>query len=265
MFYWLLKAILAPFLHLVFRPWSQGEENVPVEGPAILVSNHLSFADHFFMPLTLPRKVIFLAKAEYFTGTGIKGLFSRAFFTSLGQIPIDRSGGRSGDAALRTGLRVLRRGHLLGIYPEGTRSPDGRLYRGRTGVARLAIEAGVPVIPCAMVGTDRMQPPGRLIPRLGTRPGVRFGKPLDFSRYQGMQRDRLVLRATADELMYALMQLSGQEYVDVYAATAKAELAKARKRATNGSGRHTVSGAGEHGSADSSTNDGPSATSAESR
>lgn len=234
MFYWVVKAILEPFLRLLFRPWSEGEENVPREGPALLVSNHLSFSDHFFMPLGLPRKVTFLAKAEYFTGTGLKGLFTRAFFTGVGQIPIDRSGGKAGEAALRTGMRVLRRGELLGIYPEGTRSPDGRLYRGKTGVARLAIEAGVPVIPCAMVNTDRMQPPGRLVPKLGVRPGVRFGEPLDFSRYQGMETDRFVLRAVADELIYSLMQLSGQEYVDIYAATAKARLAKARKRRGGG-------------------------------
>lgn len=234
MFYWVVKAILEPFLRLIFRPWAEGEEHVPREGPAILVSNHLSFSDHFFMPLGLPRKVTFLAKSEYFTGTGLKGLFTKAFFTGVGQIPIDRSGGKAGEAALRTGMKVLRRGELLGIYPEGTRSPDGRLYRGKTGVARLAIEAGVPVIPCAMFNTDRMQPPGRLIPKLGIRPGVRFGEPLDFSRYQGMESDRFVLRAAADELMYSLMQLSGQEYVDMYAATAKARMAKARRRKNAG-------------------------------
>ena len=234
MFYRILKVILRPILHVIFRPWAEGEENVPREGPALLVSNHLSFSDHFFMPLDLPRKVTFLAKSEYFTGTGIKGLFTRAFFRGVGQIPIDRSGGKAGEAALRTGMRVLRRGELLGIYPEGTRSPDGRLYRGKTGVARLAIEAGVPVIPCAMVGTDRMQPPGRLIPRLGVRPGVRFGKPLDFTRYQGMETDRFVLRAASDELIYALMELSGQEYVDMYAATAKARLSRARRRKGGG-------------------------------
>ncbi len=237
MFYWVVKAILEPFLRL-FRPWTEGEEHVPREGPALLVSNHLSFSDHFFMPLDLPRRVTFLGKREYFTGTGLRGLLTRAFFRGVGTIPVDRSGGRAGEAALTTGMRVLRRGELLGIYPEGTRSPDGRLYRARTGVARLAIEAGVPVIPCAMVGTDRLLPPGRLVPKLGVRPGVRFGKPLDFSRYQGMERDRYVQRAAADELMYALMQLSGQEYVDMYAATAKARMARARRRgSTDGSPR----------------------------
>jgi 1-acyl-sn-glycerol-3-phosphate acyltransferase len=159
-FYWLAKAILGPFLMLVFRPWAEGTENVPREGPAILASNHLSFADHFFGPLPLPRKVTFLAKSEYFTGRGLKGLASKAFFRGVGQIPVDRSGGAASDRALATGLRVLAEGGLLGIYPEGTRTPDGRLYRGKTGVARLALESGAPVIPTAMVGTFELMPAG---------------------------------------------------------------------------------------------------------
>jgi len=229
-FYWLVKAVLGPILHLVFRPWVEGAENVPREGPAIIASNHLSFADHFFGPLPLPRKVTFLAKAEYFTGSGLKGLLSKAFFRGVGQIPVDRGGGQASDRALRTGLRVLAEGKLLGIYPEGTRSPDGRLYRGKTGVARLALEGRAVVIPSAMVGTFELMPPGRIWPRLRIRPGVRFGKPLDFSRYYGMESDRLVLRAVTDEIVYALMELSGQEYVDKYAQQAKAELQAARKR-----------------------------------
>ena len=220
MFYWLAKLILGPFLKM-FRPWSEGTENVPREGPAIIASNHLSFSDHFFGPLPLPRKVVYLAKAEYFTGRGVKGLVSKAFFSGVGQIPVDRTGGEASERALRTGLRVLAEGNLLGIYPEGTRTPDGRLYRGKTGVARLALESRVPVIPCAMVGTFEFQPPGKIRPRLTIRPGVRFGKPLDFSRYYDMASDRLVLRAVTDEIMYALMNLSGQEYVDMYAASAK--------------------------------------------
>jgi len=229
--YWVVKAILGPILHLVFRPWAEGVENVPREGPVILAGNHLSFADHFFGPLFLPRKVISLGKAEYFTGTGIKGLISRLFFTGVGTVPIDRSGGKASEAALRTGLRILASGKILGIYPEGTRSPDGRLYKGKTGVARLALESRAPVIPWAMVNTFEMMPTGRLIPKLGIRPGVRFGKPLDFSRYYGMEDDRLVLRAVTDEIMYALMELSGQEYVDKYAQSAKAEMARAAKEA----------------------------------
>jgi 1-acyl-sn-glycerol-3-phosphate acyltransferase len=221
-FYWVVKAILAPMLRLVFRPWAEGTENVPRDGAAIVASNHLSFSDHFFGPLPLPRKVTFLAKAEYFTGRGLKGLVSKAFFRGLGQIPVDRAGGEASERALRTGLRVLAAGRLLGIYPEGTRTPDGRLYRGKTGVARLALESGAPVIPCAMIGTFELQPPGTIIPRFRIRPGVKYGKPLDFSRYAGLESDRLVLRAVTDEIMYELMNLSGQEYVDEYAQRAKA-------------------------------------------
>jgi 1-acyl-sn-glycerol-3-phosphate acyltransferase len=228
-FYWVVKAILGPILRIVFRPWADGVDNVPREGPAIIASNHLSFSDHFFAPLPLPRKVIFLAKSEYFTGRGLKGLMSKAFFSGVGQIPVDRSGGEASERALRTGLRVLAQGQLLGIYPEGTRSPDGRLYRGKTGVARLALEAKAPVIPCAMIGGFEFQPPGKIRPRLGIRPGVRFGPPLDFSRYHGLEQDRIVLRALTDEVMYAIMKLSGQEYVDEYAQRAKVSVALPRR------------------------------------
>ncbi len=228
-FYWVVKAILGPLLTIFFRPWAEGTDNVPREGPAIIASNHLSFSDHFFGPLPLPRKVTFLAKAEYFTGRGLKGLVSKAFFNGVGQIPVDRTGGAASDRALATGLRVLKEGKLLGIYPEGTRTPDGRLYRGKTGVARLALESGAPVIPCAMVGTFELMPSGKVLPRLRFRPGVRFGKPLDFSRYGGLEHDRLVLRAVTDEIMYALMELSGQEYVDEYAQRAKARGKASRK------------------------------------
>jgi 1-acyl-sn-glycerol-3-phosphate acyltransferase len=156
----------------------------------------------------------------------------RIFFGGTGNVPIDRSGGKASEAALRTGLKILERGDLLGIYPEGTRSPDGRLYRGRTGVARMALEARAPVVPVAMIGTFEMQPPGRIIPKV-RRPGVRFGKPLDFSRYYGMESDRYVLRAVTDEIMYSLMQLSGQQYIDIYATRAKQEIAEAKKREKN--------------------------------
>ena len=228
-FYWVVKAILSPILRIVFRPWFDGAENVPREGPAILASNHLSFSDHFFAPLPLPRKVVFLAKSEYFTGRGLKGLASRVFFSGVGQIPVDRAGGEASQRALRTGLRVLAQGQLLGIYPEGTRTPDGRLYRGKTGVARLALEARVPVVPCAMVGGFEFQPPGKIAPRLRIRPGVKFGKPLDFSRYYGLETDGIVLRSITDEIMYELMKLSGQEYVDEYAQRNKVRLAAIRK------------------------------------
>jgi 1-acyl-sn-glycerol-3-phosphate acyltransferase len=227
--FWLAKfVLLGPFLRLLWRPWIEGKENIPDDRPAILASNHLSFCDSFFMPVLMPRKVTFLAKAEYFTTPGIKGFFSRMFFSGVGQVPIDRSDKDAARAALTTAVRVLREGEapLLGIYPEGTRSPDGRLYRGKTGVARMALESGAVVIPCAMVNTAVIQPPGRLFPKLRPRPGVRVGKPLDFSRYEGMSGDRFVERSMTDEIMYELMQLSGQEYVDQYAAKVKAAAGK---------------------------------------
>jgi 1-acyl-sn-glycerol-3-phosphate acyltransferase len=232
-FYWFLKRfILGPLLRLVYRPWVEGLEHIPAEGAAIVASNHLSFSDSLFMPLVAPRRVTFLAKSDYFTGSGVKGWLTRVFFRGVGQVPVDRSGGKASEAALRAGLKVLRRGDLLGIYPEGTRSPDGRLYRGKTGVARMALEAKVPVIPVAMIDTDKMQPPGRLIPKV-MRHGMRFGKPMDFSRYDGMEEDRYVLRSVTDEIVYALMELSGQEYVDIYAQRAKAEIAAAKKQHKN--------------------------------
>ena len=225
MWYWLLKYILlGSVLRLLYRPQVEGLENIPDHGAAILASNHLSFSDSIFLPLMCKRHITFLAKAEYFTGTGIKGFFSRAFFKGVGQVPIDRSGGSASDDALTTALRVLGQDELLGIYPEGTRSPDGRLYRGKTGVARVALEAEVPVIPVAMIGTREIQRPGKIMPSI-RRVGIKIGKPLDFSRYEGMQNDRFVLRSMTDEIMYELMELSGQEYVDLYAARAKEVIA----------------------------------------
>ena len=221
MFYWFLKRIvLGPVLRLIFRPYVIGAENVPAEGGAIFASNHLSFSDSIFLPLVVERRITFLAKADYFTGVGFKGWLTAKFFRGVGQLPVDRSGGSASEAALRTGLRILRRGECLGIYPEGTRSPDGRLYRGKTGVARMALEAGVPVLPVAMIGTDKAQPLGKRLPRI-MRIGIRIGAPLDFSRYEGMEEDRFVLRSITDEIMYEIMTLSGQEYVDVYGATVK--------------------------------------------
>ncbi|MEV0271800.1 MAG: 1-acyl-sn-glycerol-3-phosphate acyltransferase [Hamadaea sp.] len=223
MFYWLLKyVILGPVLRLVFRPQVEGLDNVPRQGPAILASNHLSFSDSIFMPLVVPRKVTFVAKAEYFTEKGIKGRLKKMFFVGTGTIPVDRSGGRAAQAALDTQLRVLRSGELAGIYPEGTRSPDGRLYRGKTGVARLALESGAPVIPVAMLNADEVQPPGKVLPKI-MRVKIRFGAPLDFSRYAGMAGERFVERAVTDEIMYELMELSGREYVDLYAAKVKSQ------------------------------------------
>ncbi|WP_435208355.1 lysophospholipid acyltransferase family protein [Micromonospora sp. bgisy143] len=221
MLYWLLKhVILGPLLKLIFRPQVQGLHHVPTAGPVILASNHLSFFDSIFIPLIVSRRVTFVAKAEYFTGKGIKGWFMKMFFVGTGTIPVDRSGGQAARAALDTQLRVLRAQGVAGIYPEGTRSPDGRLYRGKTGVARLALESGAVVVPVAMLNADELQPPGRLLPRVG-QVRVRFGAPLDFSRYAGMAGDRFVERAVTDEIMYEVMELSGREYVDVYAQKLK--------------------------------------------
>jgi len=221
MWYFLLKNIvLGPLLKVLFRPWIRGVENVPTEGAVILASNHLSFSDSIFLPLMLRRPVVFLAKSEYFTGKGIKGTLNRWFFKGTGQLPIDRSGGKASEAALNTGLQVLSQGQVLGIYPEGTRSPDGRLFRGRTGIARMVLEAKVPVLPVAMIDTEKVQPIGKRLPRI-RRIGVIVGEPLDFSRFSGMEGDRLVLRAVTDEITYELMKLSGQEYIDIYATTLK--------------------------------------------
>ncbi len=232
MFYWLLKWVLVgPLLRLVFRPHIEGAENVPEEGPAILASNHLSYADWLFMPLTLPRRVTFVAKAEYFTTPGIKGWFQKKFFSGAGQVPIDRSSGGAAEGALLSAKRILANGDLFGIYPEGTRSHDGRLYRGKTGIARLALETHAPVIPVAVVGTDEIAPPGKKFGTL-TRPMVRFGKPLDFSRYEGLENDRYILRSITDEIMYEIMRLSGQEYVDMYASRAKDEQKRLDKEAS---------------------------------
>ena len=220
--YWLAKFVfLGPLLRLIWRPWTEGRHHIPADRPVIIASNHLSFCDSFFMPIVIRRKVTWLAKAEYFTTPGVKGRLTRRFMNIVGMVPIDRSDSDAARAALNTGVRVLDSGVLLGIYPEGTRSPDGRLYRGKTGVARLALESGAVVIPCAMINTEIIQPQGRLVPKLRPRPGVRFGKPLDFSRYEGMSGDRFVERSMTDEIMYELMQLSGQEYVDQYAAKVK--------------------------------------------
>ncbi|MGA8045703.1 MAG: lysophospholipid acyltransferase family protein, partial [Dermatophilaceae bacterium] len=190
-------------------------------------------SDSIFLPLVVNRRVTFLAKSDYFTGRGLKGWLTATFMRGVGQLPVDRSGGKASNAALKAGLKVLGRGELLGIYPEGTRSPDGRLFRGRTGVARLALEAKVPVIPVVMVGTDEAQPTGRVVPRI-TRVGVRIGPQLDFSRYEGMEEDRFVLRSATDEILYELMRLSDQEYVDEYASTMKDRLKN------RGRGRHVA-------------------------
>ena len=214
--YWVLKAILKPLLRVIYGIRVEGLQNLPRRGGAIIAANHVSFLDSFFIPLVVNRrKVTYLAKADYF-----KSWKTSWFFSMAGQIPIEREGGEKSEAALRTGLKVLRSGNLLGIYPEGTRSPDGALYKGRTGVARLALQARVPVIPCGLVGTDAVMPKAAKFPRLTGRlkVHVRFGKPIDLSRYYGRERDRFVLRTATDEIMYEIMQLSGQSYKDEYAS-----------------------------------------------
>ncbi|MEV5984088.1 lysophospholipid acyltransferase family protein [Streptomyces sp. NPDC052051] len=225
-----MKVTIGGSLKLAFRPWVEGLENIPAEGPAILASNHLSFSDSLFLPAVLPRKVTFIAKAEYFTTPGVKGRMKAAFFKGAGQLPVDRSGARgAGEAAIKSGIEVVERGELFGIYPEGTRSPDGRLYRGKPGgLARVTLATGAPVIPIAMIDTEKIQPPGKVVPKL-MRPGIRIGKPMDFSRYEGMENDRFVLRALTDQVMYEIMKLSGQEYVDIYASVAKRQIAEAAK------------------------------------
>ncbi len=221
MWYWLFKYIfMGPLLSVLGRPKVEGLEHVPHSGPAILASNHLAVADSFYLPLVVSRRITFLAKAEYFTGTGLKGWFQRWFYTAAGQVPIDRTDADTAQSALTTAERILTEGKLLGMYPEGTRSPDGRLYKGKTGLARLALETGVPVIPVAMIGTDVVNPPGSKMWRFG-RVQVKFGKPMDFSRFEGLAGNRFIERAVIDEVMYELMRLGGQEYVDLYAADVK--------------------------------------------
>jgi 1-acyl-sn-glycerol-3-phosphate acyltransferase len=218
------RIIVGPILRMLFRPWVKGLDNIPADGPAVLVSNHLSFSDSIFLPVAVPRPVVFLAKSEYFNGKGIKGRLTAMFFRLSNQLPMDRSGGAASSSSLTAGMDILNGGGLLGIYPEGTRSPDGRLYRGKTGVAKLVLATGVPVIPVAMIGTDKVQPIGRRIPNI-RRVGIIVGEPLDFRRYEGLADDRFVQRSVTDEIMYELMRLSGQEYVDAYASSIKEKLA----------------------------------------
>jgi 1-acyl-sn-glycerol-3-phosphate acyltransferase len=229
--YWWSKFVLVgPLLRILCRPTIEGLEHVPERGGAILASNHLAVVDSFFLPLLVPRRITFLAKREYFTQPGLVGWFKKQFFFGVGQVPVDRSGGSAAQAAMATAVRLLREEKLLGIYPEGTRSPDGRLYKGKTGVARMTLEAGVPVIPVAMVGTDKVNPIGSRMWR-PRKVRIKLGEPLDFSRYAGMAGDRFIERSMTDEIMYALMELSEQEYVDKYAASAKVEMERAARAA----------------------------------
>jgi 1-acyl-sn-glycerol-3-phosphate acyltransferase len=216
-FYWTLKhVVLGPLLRAVWRPRARGLEHIPSEGGFIVAANHLSFVDSLFMPLVCPRNVVFLGKADYFDSWR-----TRWFMEAAGVIPVRREGGSAGEAAILAGIRALRAGHAVGIYPEGTRSPDGRLYRGKTGVARLALEARVPVIPVGIHGTPEIMPIEAKVPRLTGQPLVEFGSPLTFERYYDRPKDRFVLRSVTDEIMYEIMMLTGQEYVDEYASKIK--------------------------------------------
>jgi 1-acyl-sn-glycerol-3-phosphate acyltransferase len=225
----LLRVVLSPILYACWRPKNSGMKHVPSKGAALLASNHQSIFDHFLTVLPLRRWIFFIAKAEYVTTKGPKGRLKQGFFQGVGVVPVDRAGGDKATAAIDTGLRILGEGKLLGIYPEGTRAPDSKLYKGKTGVARLALQARVPVIPVAMVNTFDILPEGKSLPRLGKRPEVKFGEPLDFSRYYGQADDPAVRRAVTDEIMQAIQKLSGQEYVDSYASDAKREAREAHK------------------------------------
>jgi 1-acyl-sn-glycerol-3-phosphate acyltransferase len=224
--YWIAKLLAGPALRVVYRPWITGRENLPRSGPGIVASNHLAVIDSFFLPAMVRRKITFLGKGEYVTGRGFKGRVVAMFMRGVGLIPVERGSGRAAQAALETSLKVLEDGELFGIYPEGTRSPDGRLYRGKTGIARLALRSGAPVIPVAMVGTNVAQPIGQRLPNHKVRCGIRIGEPLDFSAYRDRAEDRQTLREVTDRIMAAIGALSGQEYVDLYAQTMKARLAQ---------------------------------------
>jgi len=213
--YEVLHSVVPPLARAAWRPRVEGIENVPASGAVLLASNHLSFADSVVIPIVAPRKVVFLAKAEYFTGSGIRGRLSKAWFEGLGMVPVDRSDTRAALNSLDVALDVLGRGDAFGIYPEGTRSRDGRLYRGRTGVAQLALTAGVPVVPVGLIGTDELQPVDARWPRLA-KVTVRFGAPLDFTgRFEGVAPGRARREAT-DEIMTAIQALTGQDEAGVY-------------------------------------------------
>lgn len=214
MAYWICKVVLTPLLRLAFRVRVEGSDRVPRHGPVIVAANHLSFLDSLFIPLVIRRRVTFVAKSDYF-----ESWKTRWFFAALGQIPVHREGGSAGERALASALGVLRHGGVFGIYPEGTRSRDGALHRGHTGVARLALRSGAPIVPVGLVGTREVQPPDRTLPRLFRPVTVRFGEPIDVTRFAGQEHDRMVLRQITDEVMFEIRACSGQEYVDVYATT----------------------------------------------
>jgi 1-acyl-sn-glycerol-3-phosphate acyltransferase len=215
------KLVLKPLAKLVYRPRIEGLKNVPRKGGVILASNHLSFIDSVVIPLTAPRPISFLAKVEYWRGKGIKGRVMRGFFDAIEAVPVQRGEIHLAQVALDAALEVLNNGQAFGIYPEGTRSLDKRIYRGKTGVAWLALTAGVPVVPVALEGTDEIQPVGTRRPRI-RKVTVRFGEPLDFSHLHGQARNARVRRQVTDEVMAAIQALSGQEPAQVYNEVPKA-------------------------------------------
>ena len=230
MFYWFVKYALRPVFRVLFRPVVTGEHHVPARGGAVVASNHLSMSDSLFLPIMTKRRMTFLAKMEYFTGRGVKGRLKAAFVRGTGLIPIDRSDGDAAAAALAAGARAVRGGMLVGVYPEGTRSPDGRLYRGKTGAARIALQTGAPLVPVAMVGTDRVQPIGTVRPRLG-RIEVRIGAPiLPPPRSADPQAEKQQARVLTEQVMQALAALGGQVRVDLDAADHKVALVARRKK-----------------------------------
>jgi 1-acyl-sn-glycerol-3-phosphate acyltransferase len=213
--YRVLHAVVPPLLRAVWRPTATGAENVPRTGGVILASNHLSFADSIVIPSVSPRPVHFLAKSDYFTGTGIKGAAQRAWFEGMGMLPVDRDDPQAALGSLEVALEVLNKGEAFGIYPEGTRSRDGRLYRGRTGVAHLALTAGVPVVPVGLRGTAELQPVGSSLPRLA-KVTVEFGQPIQVAgRFDGVPLGK-ARRSLTDEVMEAIAALSGQDVAGVY-------------------------------------------------
>jgi 1-acyl-sn-glycerol-3-phosphate acyltransferase len=226
--YWIFKWTLFGWaVRLLFKPWIEGRENLPQRGPAILVSNHISAGDTFLLPAMIRRRLTFPAKVELFHGRGFKGRLLSAFIRGVGMVPLDRSGGRASAGSMDSVLGILKSGKLFGIFPEGTRSPDGRLYKGKTGVARLVLQADVPVIPVAMINTQLVSSKFFGIPTM-RRPGIRIGRPMDFSAYAGAGNDREVLRWITDEIMNAVMELSGQVYVDAYGASVKSAMEEGR-------------------------------------
>lgn len=225
MLYWFFVKLLGPLARAWFNPTVEGLENIPKKGAAIIASNHLAVIDDALLPLVCPRMIHFMGKAEYFEGRGFKGWFKKWWFSSVGVFPVDRSGGSKSLGAMETARSILEEGHIFGIHPEGTRSPDGRLYRGHTGVARLAFETGTTVVPAAIIGTRQLQEPGRVLPRRG-KTRVIFGKPIRVVKTPVNQLTHQEIRNLTDQIMQEINEMSGQDYVDVYAQVVKTHQAK---------------------------------------